>query len=80
MKKSDIQIYDVEAFSTKNDTYPHGVVVVNWDSNIGFGEWKMYFDEKGIPHIYTECMDDEHDKSFSKKILQALLDISIIEE
>lgn len=57
-----------------------GVLGVDWSGSHGFGRWEMILDENGIPHIYTECMDKDQSKEFSKAILQNILDKAIIEE
>lgn len=58
----------------------HGVLGVDWAGSPGWGRWEMVMDEDGVPHIYTECMDSQEDKAFSKAILEKLLDVAIIEE
>lgn len=58
----------------------YGVLGVDWSGSFGFGRWEMILDSEGIPHIYTEHMDKQDDKSFSKAILEKVLDIAIIEE
>lgn len=73
-------IYDVSAWANRTDRCQYGVVGVDWASNAGFGRWEMAFDSSGIPHIYTEHMDNAMDKSFSEAILKALLDVAVIEE
>lgn len=57
-----------------------GVLGIDWVGSHGCGRWEMILDSKGIPHINTECMDAQNDKSFSKTILMKLLDEAIIEE
>lgn len=56
------------------------VVIVNakWESKIGFGEYSVIFfeDENGNQQaeIRSECMDNDDDKEFGKKILSLILD------
>lgn len=63
---SDLEIVEVERGSG-------GAIIVTWSSsNIGFGEFTLYFGEDKKLHGDTESMDSNDDKAFTKKILELL--------
>lgn len=58
----------------------YGVLGVDWSSPMGWGRWEMIMDENGKPHIYSEHMDKDDAKDFSKAILMRLLEEAVVEE
>lgn len=85
VKKREFVIDNVNVWANRSDQpemecIKYGVLGVDWAGSPGWGRWEMIMDEKGVPHIYTECMDSQDDKAFSKAILEKLLDVAIIEE
>lgn len=84
-KPATCTIDDIDVWINRDRTSEYaslhcGVLGVDWAGSYGFGRWELILDEEGIPHIYTEHMDKNDSKEFSKKILQAILDKAIIEE
>ena len=78
-----IEIRDVWANRSddpKMSHIKHGVLGVDWSSPMGWGRWEMIMDENGKPHIYSEHMDKDDTKDFSKAILARVLEDAIIEE
>lgn len=84
-EKTKATVETVDAWINKSDEerlacIKNGVLGVDWVGSHGWGRWEMILDSEGIPHIYTEHMDEQEDKSFSKAVLTKLLDEAIIEE
>ena len=84
-QKTKATVEAVDAWINKSDDeklacIKNGVLGVDWVGSHGWGRWEMILDSEGIPHIYTEHMDVQEDKSFSKAVLIKLLDEAIIEE
>ena len=57
-----------------NPACPNGMISVTWTSDAGFGEWQAISDGNGKFNTYTECMDKNNDKSFSKAILTKVME------
>lgn len=67
-----------------NSACPNGMLAVSWSSDAGFGHWEAISDGNGKFITYTECMDSNDDKSFSKAILTKVMEkiynnLSIVE-
>jgi hypothetical protein len=58
---------------------PNGVIGIEWSANIGFGRYELVLGDDGKLHAYTEYMDKDEDKEFTKIILNALVDKIVIE-
>ena len=67
IKEIDLQIRDISFFN--NDSYQG--MIIQWDSNIGFGEYTIYQDKNSY-YIYgdSECMDSNEDKAFITELLK----------
>lgn len=81
--KCTVDTVDIWINKSSNIDYQHikyGVLGVDWCGSYGFGRWELVLDSEGIPHIYTEHMDKQDSKEFSKAILMKILDEAIIEE
>lgn len=76
----DINLCIEEIWININPNCPHGCLGIEWSSDIGFGQYELVLDEHGIFHTFTEGMDSEEDKSFSKAVFKKLLDKIIIDE
>ena len=82
----EAEIDEVDLWMNKSDApefqglIKNGVLGVDWSGNIGWGRWELILDEKGLPRIYTECMDSQDDKKFSRMILAKILEKAVIEE
>lgn len=80
------EVTDINLWMNKSDApefqglIKNGVLGVDWAGNIGWGRWELILDDDGIPHIYTECMDTQADKKFSRMILSKILEKAVIEE
>lgn len=74
MKSKDeikVQVDDINTFF--NDKYVG--FVIEWSGNVGFGEYTIYRSTKGSSwHADSECMDDNEDKSFLKKLFEDLIE------
>ena len=73
--KCVVDVYEVEPFV--NEDYKG--VILRWESNIGFGEYTLYF-ENGEWHGDSECMDSTEDKWFLKKLLDNFIEKLKVEE
>ena len=82
INRDDINIISTEAWANRIESHcPHGVLGIDWVAeNIGFGRLELVFDEDGRAHIYSECMDSNDDKSFTKAVLMKVIEDAIIEE
>ena len=80
--KKQINIVDIEAWANRCDKdCKYGVFGIDWVAeNIGFGRLELFFDEDGTAHIYSEHMDTQNDKSFTKAVLMYMIDHAIVEE
>jgi hypothetical protein len=79
LSQENINLNINEIWININSHCPHGVIGIEWDSNSGFGQYELVLGHDGKLHAYTEGMDSEEDKTFSKAILQELLNSIIIE-
>lgn len=59
---------------------PNGVIGIEWSGDIGFGRYELVLEDDGFFHAYTEGLDAEDNKEFTKKILDLLLDKIVVEE
>lgn len=60
-KKIHLKIEDI--------TFGNECMTVAWSSDIGFGEYIIYLDEKKLCG-YSECMDRGEDKEFLAEVLK----------
>lgn len=74
----EIVIDDVEIDSCfKNEKYEG--FILNWDSNIGYGQMTFLKNEDAI-EVETECMSDNEDKEFIKLVLDKFIEkLKVIE-
>lgn len=84
-QKREASVDEISAWINKSDDpklalIKDGVLGIDWVGSHGWGRWELILDESGNAHIYSECMDKQDDKLFSKKILMKLLEDAIIEE
>ncbi len=67
----NLKITEVTGFYNGDNTG----IIINWDSDIGFGEYTIYQScTSNLCYIESECMDSDDDKSFGKKLLELLLE------
>lgn len=64
-RKHNVNVYNVQGF-------PSGFVL-QWQGDIGFGEYTIYIDNDGKWHGDSECMDRGEDKSFLKQLFDDIL-------
>jgi hypothetical protein len=78
----NLEIDDIEIFppyTTRESIFIHdGCMRISWSSTIGFGTYDLYKDQKGKWHGDSECMDNNDDKDFIKKLLELLVEKLII--
>ena len=74
------KVFIEEVTPIRTDLYPDGGMVIDWTSDIGWGQYALFWGEDGKLHAETECLDSEDDKKFTKAILEALVDEIIIDE
>ena len=56
-------------------------LIIEWSSpDIGFGEFTLLVAEDSTIHARTECMDNQDDKEFTRRILNLLVDHIFIDE
>ena len=82
-KKSEKLVDSVDIWINKDanlEVIKDGVLGADWSGYNGCGRWQLILDANGIPHIYTEHMDNDTNRDFSEAILKAILDKAIIEE
>lgn len=79
-KGEKINLSISEVWVNRNEHCPSGVIGIDWASDIGRGRFEMIIGEDGKLRTSTECMDKGDDKSFSKAILNKLLDLIVIED
>ena len=63
----EIIINDVNLVTCNN------AFVLQWDSNIGWGEMTFYKDKDGL-NVETECMSNNEDKRFIKLVLDKFIE------
>lgn len=80
--RDNINIISTEAWANRIEPHcPQGVFGIDWSAeNIGCGRLELVFDENGRAHIYSECMDSNGDKRFTKAVLMKVIEDAIIEE
>ena len=49
-------------------------MIINWSSDIGFGEYKVYITSEGELKADAETMDGGDDKAFGRKLMELLMD------
>jgi hypothetical protein len=68
-----IEVYP--SYTTNEGKFVHdGCIRIFWSASIGFGQYDLYKDEKGKWHGDSECMDDNEDKDFIKKLLSLMFE------
>ena len=71
---------DLDIRIVKHEYAPNGAIIINWSSNIGFGQYILQMEDDGTLIAYTECMDADYDKWFTKQLLNKLAEqIHIVE-
>ena len=76
MNEIKVVVDDVEVFS--NDEYQG--IRISWSGSPGFGEYTIYR-AKNSDKWYgdSECMDDNEDKSFLKKLFENFIEQMVIQ-
>ena len=64
-RKHNVSVYSVQGFSNG--------FVLQWEGDIGFGEYTIHVDNDGKWHGDSECMDRGEDKSFLKQLFDDIL-------
>ena len=74
----NLQIHDVKVCSksiTEDGEFVHnGCIRIQWNSDIGFGEYDLCKDENGDWIGHSETMDSNDDKDFIKKLLEVFVE------
>lgn len=69
----NLKIEGMKIFQWKEDCY-YGAIVIQWGSDVGFGEYTVRIKEDGSIEGDPETMDSNDDKRFLKKLLELLLE------
>lgn len=81
--KDEIFIDNVDLAYTFNGKDDENGFCLNWDSNIGFGQMTFIKrNDNGCSKLYveTECMSNNEDKEFIKKVLEKFVEeLDVIE-
>lgn len=64
-RKHNVNVYNVQGFVNG--------FVLQWQGDIGFGEYTIHIDDDGKWHGDSECMDRGEDKSFLKQLFDDIL-------
>lgn len=79
--KNTLDIYQI--FVNKFSSHLEGeqqetqVLVIDWECNLGFGRYELYFEEDGTKiKAYSEYMDSKDDKTFLKALLEKVLEMT----
>lgn len=78
MEIKDLEIDDI--WIRVHEYCPNGVIGIEWSANIGFGRYELVLGDDGKFHAYTEYLDNNEDKNFTKAILNALIDKIVVED
>lgn len=73
-----LEIVAVEAWS--NEMCPNGAIRIHWVGDIGFGQYDIMVGEDGKLRGYSERMESNEDKYFSKELLRLLHEKIVVEE
>lgn len=66
-----LEIYDLIPFTNQN----HVGFIIQWDSDIGFGEYTIYRHvDSGKWFGDSECMDNNEDKEFIKELMKIFIE------
>lgn len=70
-----LEIYDLIPFTNQN----HVGFIIQWDSDIGFGEYTIYKGTDSEEWIGdSECMDCNEDKEFIKELMKLFIEKLVI--
>lgn len=77
-RKNDVNGINLDVSSVRHSypvvPYYGGGVVIRWTSDIGFGEYFLYYNSEGILCADSERMDSAQDKAFLYKLFEVLVD------
>lgn len=77
-RKNDVNGINLDVYSVglcpSFMPYHRGGVAIRWTSDIGFGEYFLYYNSEGILCADSERMDSAQDKAFLYKLLEILVD------
>ena len=77
MSGGKLEITGVEAW--QNELCPHGAIRISWCGEMGFGQYDIVIGDDGKLHGYSERMECNEDKSFSKELFGLLHESLIVE-
>lgn len=74
MRKHDVNKINLEINEIYGSRYANetSAFTIKWSSDLGFGIYEIYIDEKGNIIGHSETMDSNEDKSFLKKLFELL--------
>jgi hypothetical protein len=73
-----LQIVEIKAFSS--ELCPNGAIRIHWCGAAGFGQYDLVIGKDGVLHGYSEHMESNEDKYFSKELLRLLHEAIVVEE
>ncbi len=71
---SNVKIDNVEAFESAEG---EGRIRISWIGDIGWGEYTLW-QEEGVWYADSECLDNNNDKEFIRKLLNKFIEQIII--
>lgn len=77
MKVENVEVVNVYAFEGVG--YRNGIILVEYNSSIGFGTVNFMIDNEGVIHADTENVA-KGDKDFIKKIMDSLMDKIVVDK
>lgn len=74
MSRIEIDNIEIEAFESAEK---EGRICIKWTGNIGWGEYLLW-QEEGVWYADSECLDNNNDKEFIRKLLNKFIEQIII--